>query len=124
MPLGGPRGGIAPGNNVSLSVNIEGGRGGAVGSCAPLPPLVEEDGSPGLEELDALGLEGLAEEEEGRGMGGSKVRRSSNVVLRLSRRFCSAALCDVLRITGEPEPEPEVGLKEGEVRPELRFPAV
>ena len=30
-------------------------------------------------------------------MGGNKIRRSSNVVLRESLRFCSAALCDVLR---------------------------
>jgi len=29
------------------------------------------------------------------------MRRSSNVVLSESRRFCSAALCDVLRRTGD-----------------------
>lgn len=31
-------------------------------------------------------------------MGGRSPRRSSNVLLSESRRFCSAALCDVLRI--------------------------
>jgi hypothetical protein len=35
---------------------------------------------------------------EGSGMGGSSPRRSSKVVLSESRRFCSAALCEVLRI--------------------------
>lgn len=34
---------------------------------------------------------------EGSGMGGSRMRRSSNVVLSESRRFCSAALWEVLR---------------------------
>jgi len=34
----------------------------------------------------------------GRAMGGRSLRRSSNVVLSESRRFCSAALCEVLRM--------------------------
>src|SRR6267154_2697488 len=60
LPLGGPRGGMAP------------GRIGSSGYPSSL----------------------------GNGIGGSNVRRSSNVVFSESRRFCSAALCDVLRRTG------------------------
>ncbi|KAF8155518.1 hypothetical protein B0H34DRAFT_713620 [Crassisporium funariophilum] len=41
------------------------------------------------------GREGVVS--DGRRMGGRSFRRSSNVVLRQSRRFCSAALWDVLR---------------------------
>ena len=61
LPLGGPRGGMAPGKIGSS------GKPSSVGS----------------------------------GIGGSSVRRSSNVVLSESRRFCSAALCDDLRRTGD-----------------------